>query len=403
MIRDAKVSRDGCFLATISDDKLLRLFRLDRGSLTLAPACEPREVFKRGTTVGFVHATKEPHGATCVLLADKAGDVYGYAVPECQLIQEFGPGRGTAHVAAGSGANDDDDDESVTPLLGHLSYVTDLLVSVDNQHVLTADRDEKIRVSCLPRSFVVEAFCLGHSDFVTRLALLPNAPELLLSGAGDGRLLLWSYRTGACLASVLAESGAECAPPAMHNMADFEPGAFDPTVAHELTPSRMPIVTGLAYVAVNNIPGVLGYCAVLLYDRATVHLFAVTEGVDASSPSLRHAHALTLDATPLSLAWVDECTLLVSLFTTSGHAQPLLLQAALDARAGTLTLAPATGLAAYADTHMRQARAAGVRLDTIGLPSAPVDEVNKRDYKKRPRADDAASVEPASKRPKGNE
>eukprot|EP00061_Rhincodon_typus_P012159 g37718.t1 len=35
-------------------------------------------------------------------------------------------------------------------------------VSPDDRYVITADRDEKIRVSLLEQPYIIEAFCLGH-------------------------------------------------------------------------------------------------------------------------------------------------------------------------------------------------------------------------------------------------
>ncbi|XP_076773177.1 tRNA (guanine-N(7)-)-methyltransferase non-catalytic subunit WDR4 isoform X2 [Arvicanthis niloticus] len=72
----------------------------------------------------------------------------------------------------------------------------DVAVSPDDQFVLTADRDEKIRVSWAAAPHSIEAFCLGHTEFVSRIFVVPSHPELLLSSSGDGTLRLWEYRSG---------------------------------------------------------------------------------------------------------------------------------------------------------------------------------------------------------------
>ncbi|XP_007643186.1 tRNA (guanine-N(7)-)-methyltransferase non-catalytic subunit WDR4 isoform X4 [Cricetulus griseus] len=72
----------------------------------------------------------------------------------------------------------------------------DVAVSPDDQFVLTADRDEKIRVSWAAAPHSIEAFCLGHTEFVSRILVVPSHPELLLSSSGDGTLRLWEYRSG---------------------------------------------------------------------------------------------------------------------------------------------------------------------------------------------------------------
>ncbi|XP_057553038.1 tRNA (guanine-N(7)-)-methyltransferase non-catalytic subunit WDR4 isoform X2 [Hippopotamus amphibius kiboko] len=72
----------------------------------------------------------------------------------------------------------------------------DVAVSPDGRYVLTADRDEKIRVSWAVAPHSIESFCLGHTEFVSRIFVVPDHPELLLSSSGDGTLRLWEYRSG---------------------------------------------------------------------------------------------------------------------------------------------------------------------------------------------------------------
>lgn len=84
-------------------------------------------------------------------------------------------------------------------ILGHVSVLTDLLsVSVGGcNYILTADRDEHIRVSRgYPQAHVIEQFCLGHTSFISKICAPGWAPELLVSGGGDGELLLWDWRQG---------------------------------------------------------------------------------------------------------------------------------------------------------------------------------------------------------------
>lgn len=97
-------------------------------------------------------------------------------------------------------------------LLGHVSMLTAVLVathpSTGRDYILTADRDEHIRVSRGPsQAHVIEAFCLGHEDFVSRLCVPAAQPHLLLSGGGDDDVLVWDWLDGGRLlgrASVLA-------------------------------------------------------------------------------------------------------------------------------------------------------------------------------------------------------
>nr|XP_010336538.1 tRNA (guanine-N(7)-)-methyltransferase non-catalytic subunit WDR4 isoform X2 [Saimiri boliviensis boliviensis] len=72
----------------------------------------------------------------------------------------------------------------------------DVAVSPDDRFILTADRDEKIRVSWAAAPHSIESFCLGHTEFVSRISVVPTQPRLLLSSSGDGTLRLWEYRSG---------------------------------------------------------------------------------------------------------------------------------------------------------------------------------------------------------------
>ena len=76
-------------------------------------------------------------------------------------------------------------------LLGHLSIVTDICLSLEKNLIFSADKDQKIRVSRFPESFVIEKFLLGHESFISRIASSPNG-ELLVSGGGDAFLCLWN-------------------------------------------------------------------------------------------------------------------------------------------------------------------------------------------------------------------
>lgn len=92
-------------------------------------------------------------------------------------------------------------------LLGHVSLLTDLITvrlppasspsGVAREYIITADRDEHIRVSRgIPQSHLIEGYCLGHSDFVSAMCVPEQHPQLLLSGGGDGDLLVWDWLSG---------------------------------------------------------------------------------------------------------------------------------------------------------------------------------------------------------------
>ncbi|XP_042543231.1 tRNA (guanine-N(7)-)-methyltransferase non-catalytic subunit WDR4 isoform X1 [Dipodomys spectabilis] len=159
MILASTFSTSGSYFALTDDSKRLILFR------TKPWQClSVRAVVRRCTALTFTASEEQ------VLVADKSGDVYSFSV-----LEPEGPGRLE---------------------LGHLSMLLDVAVSPDDRFVLTADRDEKIRVSWAAAPHSIEAFCLGHTEFVSRIFVVPGHPELLLSSSGDGTLRLWEYRSG---------------------------------------------------------------------------------------------------------------------------------------------------------------------------------------------------------------
>jgi len=47
-------------------------------------------------------------------------------------------------------------------VLGHTSLLTSFTLSEDERYIITADRDEHIRISWYPQSYCIEGYCLGH-------------------------------------------------------------------------------------------------------------------------------------------------------------------------------------------------------------------------------------------------
>ena len=89
-------------------------------------------------------------------------------------------------------------------LLGHVSLLTDLkYVTVPHEspsgmvtrsYILTADRDEHIRVSRgLPQTYITEGYCLEHTEFVSKMCIPLWNRRILISGGGDDYLLVWDW------------------------------------------------------------------------------------------------------------------------------------------------------------------------------------------------------------------
>ncbi|APA09205.1 hypothetical protein SS1G_14282 [Sclerotinia sclerotiorum 1980 UF-70] len=97
-------------------------------------------------------------------------------------------------------------------LLGHVSMLTDILVATlsGRQYILTADRDEHIRISRgIPQAHIIENFCLGHIEYVSRLCIPPTRPEILISGGGDDDLYTWNWLNGSLLSKTNLKSQVE--------------------------------------------------------------------------------------------------------------------------------------------------------------------------------------------------
>ncbi|KHJ33367.1 putative trna methyltransferase [Erysiphe necator] len=87
-------------------------------------------------------------------------------------------------------------------LLGHVSMLTDVkLAKVGGKsYLITSDRDEHIRVSRgIPQTHVIENYCLGHTEFVSRLCIPETKPKILISGGGDNELFVWDWVHGSLL------------------------------------------------------------------------------------------------------------------------------------------------------------------------------------------------------------
>ena len=85
-------------------------------------------------------------------------------------------------------------------LLGHVSMLTDVAVAeieVSDKkrcYILTADRDEHIRLSrAPPQSYVIEGFLLEHEELVNKLHVPCWDHKILVSGGGDDEVLVWDW------------------------------------------------------------------------------------------------------------------------------------------------------------------------------------------------------------------
>ncbi|KAK2765337.1 tRNA (guanine-N(7)-)-methyltransferase non-catalytic subunit trm82 [Arachnomyces sp. PD_36] len=224
-------SADGKHLIAVTgEDKCIRVFNCDKdGKLTqLSGRCMP----KRPCAVIVT-----PDNST-ILCGDKFGDVYELplfpaeeiSLPQRQRKQSSKPFQPTAtkltvHTKRNLEALEQQlkatnmASERSTPafnhklLLGHVSLLTDVAFATipaekspsgkPRSYVLTSDRDEHIRVSRgSPQTHIIEGYCFGHTEFVSKLCIPPSRQDILISGGGDSFLLVWDWREGKILQQV---------------------------------------------------------------------------------------------------------------------------------------------------------------------------------------------------------
>ena len=173
-----------------------------------------------------------------VIFADKFGDVSVATTAPVTTQQQQDGGSG--------GGGEQQQQQEPAPLLGHTqAIVTSCLALPGDRLVVTTDRDAKVRVSALPAaplegSYEIQAYCLGHREFAACATAVP-APAgaegaggaatggpaggaLLLSGGGDGAVMLWDPVSGARLGRYAAVSEEEAAAAAEAQAAEAAAG-----------------------------------------------------------------------------------------------------------------------------------------------------------------------------------
>ncbi|KAF9506398.1 hypothetical protein BS47DRAFT_1333879 [Hydnum rufescens UP504] len=188
-IRHLVLDRPSQHAITIGDDKKLKVWKLQDFSLL-----STREIPKHATSLLL---TKDDQS---ILVGDKSGDVFSY--PFHPL-----PPAPTPHTTVKPEKKRRDgvashENEQGTLVLGHASCITSMALSCDEKFIITADRDEHVRVSWYPQGWNIERFCLGHLKYVSFVYVLPSDPRTLISGGGDRSLHVWDWFSGTLKATI---------------------------------------------------------------------------------------------------------------------------------------------------------------------------------------------------------
>ncbi|KAG0651092.1 RNA methyltransferase [Hyphodiscus hymeniophilus] len=222
-----EATRNGSHVVAVTgEDKTIRVFQYDMdGGIDRLKQLSQRIMPKRPCAIAVTADN------STIISADKFGDVYSLPLlisetedgsiqpaiptpaPETST-KPFAPAANalTVHSQRNRKALENQKRQTNRPaektertfehnlLLGHVSMLTDLaLVNLRGRdYILTADRDEHIRVSRgIPQAHIIEGFCLGHTEFVSRLCVPENRPGVLISGGGEEELFVWDWVKGA--------------------------------------------------------------------------------------------------------------------------------------------------------------------------------------------------------------
>lgn len=167
-IRSLTLSRNEKYLiGTTDSDKAAVIFTIDYSRENCLELLK-RQVFpKRPCSVLTTLDDKQ------VVVADKFGDVYEIDAEVTEVVAE----------------------KDLVPILGHVSMLSEVIVAEHENklYVLTGDRDEHIKVSHYPKTYVVRNWLFGHHEFVSCLHICDFNKDILISGGGDDYLLVWNW------------------------------------------------------------------------------------------------------------------------------------------------------------------------------------------------------------------
>ena len=189
------LTKDGQTLtcAVSRQDKTLALYSVElNGNGSSSGKVEPIALYKTPKRVGCLafasvpSVTADGNDMEIIIAGDFEGNAIAYPVKE-----------GGSDVSR--------------LLLGHTASMLTGLRVVHNSadkttRILTSDRDEKVRVSSFPNTFVVEGYLLGHTEYVSSLDVSKDeACPYCVTCGGDGTVRLWDYTTCEELDAVKAD------------------------------------------------------------------------------------------------------------------------------------------------------------------------------------------------------
>ena len=129
-----------------------------------------------------------------IVVADKTGEVYSFPWPiPLATAEKHKTVSSLPPVDARTPLTKPTDDRFLgTFLLSHSSSIVacSFATAPWGRILVTADRDEHVRVSCFPETWVIAAMGLEHTAFVSCVAEVNGG---IVSGGGDKRVIKWDY------------------------------------------------------------------------------------------------------------------------------------------------------------------------------------------------------------------
>lgn len=175
-------------IASTDSDKSILIFKIDfNNSINCLKLIKRQPIPKRPSSI-----TIDSQGQRAIV-ADKFGDVYTVSINDDSSMSEI----------------EIEIEKDIQPILGHVSMLTDITMATthhnnnNKQFIITADRDEHIRISNYPKSYVIKNFLFGHDEFVSQLYIpVQYDPSILISGGGDDFINIWKWYEGELIETI---------------------------------------------------------------------------------------------------------------------------------------------------------------------------------------------------------
>ncbi|KAJ9475954.1 tRNA (guanine-N(7)-)-methyltransferase non-catalytic subunit TRM82 [Pseudozyma hubeiensis] len=210
--RLASFSHSDRFLALTGDDKVLRVWKLERtadGSITgfeFGKEIVIKLLPKRAAVLHWMSPSDStPSGSEELVCIDRFGDVRSFLINENDVRTLPSANKAEAAVADEQDEMDSPTDATMQILLGHVSMVTSLAFipaskpTAPPAFIITGDRDEHIRISrwgSKRTAYVIDRYLQGSEAFVGALAVVSDqeagGKRRLISSEGGRALRVWA-------------------------------------------------------------------------------------------------------------------------------------------------------------------------------------------------------------------